>query len=162
MTCDSDQLRHPPSQSWIEAARQADAEQCVDQLGRRCGRHDILNRSRPVGPRPNCALRFGFTESRDAHRHAQFQQAARDHIAVAAIVARTTKDQRLALHARTPDNVRRALTGAPHQRIGIGARIEQRLFGGAHLRDREDRRAHVRRLVRCQRRHASPILRRDE
>ncbi len=135
--------------------------ECIDQLGRRCGRHDVLNRSRPVGASLGRASRSGVHRALQRAPARPVPQAPRDHIAVAAIVAGTAQNERLALHARAPDDLRRALarrtasaqgsvpasnSACSAARICATERIGAPVQGGP---------------VRCRRRHASPLWRRD-
>jgi hypothetical protein len=58
----------------------------------------------------------------------------RDDIAIAAIVTRTAQDRYGTPCGKAANVFASAAPGALHQRVDIGAAVDQLLFGGAHLR----------------------------
>ena len=121
-----------------EWARETAAEQRVDEHAAVSGLGDRAAVG-PSGGGSSLGSRLERGDHRDLGPAAG--EFARDHIAVAAVVAGAAQDGNGAPGSDPPDPVGRACAGALHQAFDALAVVDQRLLGRAHLRDGEDLRA---------------------
>ena len=123
----------------LQRARKAASEKAVDE--------DLTARKVPLTilhlalvERAGGLRRLGHgSHRRDDHDLAAAPpQAFGDDIAIAAVVARPAQHAHRIAARDAPDPGRRALPGPLHQFIDRNAVSDQRLFGGAHLRNGQD------------------------
>ena len=125
----------------FDLPRQAVTEQAIDHDRMA---HRRIGRNIPAKLRPRLARGIGGRLDRrnQLHRVPVSQEGFGDHIAITAIVARPAQHRHRSSRGDPHDPLRRALARALHQFPFAGPRSHRRAFGGAHLRDCEDRLIH--------------------
>ncbi len=130
-----------PGNLLARRARQAGAEQRVEQHGRRRGVRQRINGASPRGARLSGRVGAGLAGGGNAHGDTALGQRARRDIAVAAIIARPAQHEHRRAAAEPPHGLGDGMAGTIHQ--GVDRRTTRNGFGfsRAHRRDREHRRS---------------------